>query len=216
MPLSSARCQTCWERHLSSSARLLLLVRLSQHRIEALLAHAARLAALALGEPMSARWARELDSGRRVTLSIGINWGSFRPAPDALFSEKPAGTARTHASRAPPNGAEELSGAWSASFLGLYLDRGSLQQATRRQKRTDVFALDMGGSLIDPASLPHNQRVLLIAVFKGANVASAHPVREGAHSMNPRQVDAAAALMILKIKTHLYDVPSLPVPEWKG
>ncbi len=62
-------------------------MRFSQHRIETLLAHAACLATLALGEPMSARWALELDSGRRVTLSIGINWGSFRPALNALLAE---------------------------------------------------------------------------------------------------------------------------------
>lgn len=85
--LSSARCQTYWERHLSLPARLLLLVRLSQRLIEAWFAHAARLATLALGEPMSARWARELVSGRRVTLSVGINRGSFCPALYTFLAE---------------------------------------------------------------------------------------------------------------------------------
>jgi len=64
-----------------------MLVRLSQHRIEARLAHAASFAALALGEPMSARGAPELDSGRRVTLSVGINLGSFRPALWTFLAE---------------------------------------------------------------------------------------------------------------------------------
>ena len=87
VPLSSARCQTCWERPLSLPARLLVLERLSQRLIKACFAHAARLATLALGEPMSARWAPEIDSGRRVTLSVGINWGSFRPALYTFLAE---------------------------------------------------------------------------------------------------------------------------------
>jgi len=85
--LSSAGCQTCWERHLSLPAHLLVLVRLSQCFIKACFAHAARLATLALGESMRARWAPELDSGRRATLSVGINWGSFRPALYTFLAE---------------------------------------------------------------------------------------------------------------------------------
>jgi len=62
-------------------------VRLSQRRIEALLAHAARLAALAPREPMAARRALELSSGRRMTLSAEVERRSFRPAPHAFFAK---------------------------------------------------------------------------------------------------------------------------------
>src|SRR5271168_3404149 len=75
-----------WNRP-SSPARLLLLVRLSQRLIEACFAHAARLATFASGEAMAARWAPEPDSGRRVTLSVGINRGSFRPALYTFLAE---------------------------------------------------------------------------------------------------------------------------------
>jgi hypothetical protein len=105
---------------------------------------------------------------------------------------------------------------WSACFLGLRLDKASLRQATKRQKPNDVFAADLGGTLIDPAALPRDQRVLLISVLKGANVASAHPAREGAHSMVPEDVDAASALMIVKLRTHVYDVLGLRLPRWSG
>jgi len=75
-------------RHaLSSPARLLPLVRLSQRRIEARLAHAASLAALALREPMAAAGALELNSGRRVTLGVRTERGGFRPATDAFLAE---------------------------------------------------------------------------------------------------------------------------------
>jgi hypothetical protein len=69
-------------------ASLLLLVRLSQRLIEALLAHAARLATLALGEPMSARRALEFLPGRSVRLRIGVNGDSFRPALLTLLAEQ--------------------------------------------------------------------------------------------------------------------------------
>ncbi len=68
-------------------ARLLLLVRLSQRLIEACFARAARLATFASGEAMAARWAPELDSVRRVTLSVGINRDSFRPALSTFLAE---------------------------------------------------------------------------------------------------------------------------------
>jgi hypothetical protein len=68
-------------------ARLLPLVRNSQRRIEALLAHAARLAALALRELVTAGRAPKFNSGSRVTLSVGIEGDGFRPAPDALLAE---------------------------------------------------------------------------------------------------------------------------------
>jgi len=87
VPLSAVACQTCCGPRLSSPARLLPLVRLSQRRIEARLAHAARLAALALREPMAARRALELNSGRRATLTAGMERDSFRPALGALLAE---------------------------------------------------------------------------------------------------------------------------------
>jgi hypothetical protein len=63
------------------------LVRLLQSLIEAWLAHAARLAALTLREPMAAGSAPELSSGRRVTLSARRELGGFRPAPLAFLAE---------------------------------------------------------------------------------------------------------------------------------
>ena len=36
---------------------------------------------------MAACSARELNSGRMVTLSVGINWGSFRPALYTFLAE---------------------------------------------------------------------------------------------------------------------------------
>jgi hypothetical protein len=37
---------------------------------------------------MAASWAPELGSGRRVTVSVGINWGSFRPALLTLLAKQ--------------------------------------------------------------------------------------------------------------------------------
>ena len=64
-----------------------MLVRLSQCLIKALLAHSPSLAAFASGEAMAARWAPELVSGRRVTLSVGINQGSLCPALYTFLAE---------------------------------------------------------------------------------------------------------------------------------
>ena len=106
---------------------------------------------------------------------------------------------------------------WAANFLGLYLDKtGSLRQAEKRKYPTDVFVFDLGGTLIDPAKLSPEERALLISVVEGADKASAHATIEGAHSMTWKQVNPAAALMIRKIKTHLYDVLGMQVPEWKS
>jgi hypothetical protein len=62
-------------------------VRLPQLGIEARLAHAARLAALALGEPMTAGRAPKLASGRDARMRVGVDRGSLRPATDALLAE---------------------------------------------------------------------------------------------------------------------------------
>lgn len=106
---------------------------------------------------------------------------------------------------------------WSASFLGLCLAKsGSLQQVTKRPKVTDVFSVDVGGALVDPTVLPAAESTLLALVFKGANVASAHPVREGAHAMTPAEVPKASVLLIRLIETHVYDRLGLAYPEWKG
>ena len=68
-------------------ARLLLLVRLSQRLIETLLAHAARLTALAFCELVTAGRAPKLNSGRKVTLSVGMEGNSFRSASHAFLAE---------------------------------------------------------------------------------------------------------------------------------
>jgi hypothetical protein len=58
-----------------------------QHRIEARLAHAARLAAFPFGEAMAAPEALKILRGIRLRLSVGVSGGSFRSASLALFSE---------------------------------------------------------------------------------------------------------------------------------
>lgn len=58
-----------------------------QRRIEARLAHPASLATVALCKSVSTGWTLELDSGRRLTLTVGMERGSFCPAPKALLAE---------------------------------------------------------------------------------------------------------------------------------
>jgi len=103
---------------------------------------------------------------------------------------------------------------WTANFLGLCLDeKRSLQQATRRKHATDIFVIDVGGALVDPAALSDAERMLLTSVLDGANVASAHPTREGRGSMDWRDVEPASALLIEKLKTNLYDVLGMDFPK---
>jgi hypothetical protein len=104
---------------------------------------------------------------------------------------------------------------WASNFLGLYPWGNSLKQTAKRNFASDVFAVDLGGTLVDPAALSINEYALLFSVLKGANVASAHPVREGQHSMKWQDVDPAASLLIQKIETHVYGVLKLIVPTWK-
>ncbi len=66
---------------------LLPFVRLSQRLIETRFAHPASLAAVALRKSVSTGRAPELDSGRRLTLTVGMDRGSFRSAPNALLAE---------------------------------------------------------------------------------------------------------------------------------
>lgn len=87
VPLSAVACQTCCGPRLSSPARLLLLVRLSQRRIEARLAHAACLATLALSEAVAAGMALEFLPTMSVRLLVGVDGDSLRPAADALLAE---------------------------------------------------------------------------------------------------------------------------------
>ena len=104
---------------------------------------------------------------------------------------------------------------WTANFLGLKFDRRTRTlRRPREREDDDVFVFDLGGTLIDPAELLPEEQALLISVLEGANKASAHATIEGSHSMTPGQVKPAAALMIGKIKTHLYDVLRMQVPEW--
>ena len=107
---------------------------------------------------------------------------------------------------------------WTMSFLGLRFTRktGMLREVTKRREETDIFSIDLGGTLIEPTKLPQSDLDLLGTVFKAANVGSAHPGQEGAHSMTPEQVGPAAILLISKTKVHLYDILGRPVPTWKG
>jgi hypothetical protein len=104
---------------------------------------------------------------------------------------------------------------WATHFLGVKLENGSLQHPRQRTHR-DVFVFDLGGNLLDPATLLQEERALLTTVLQGANLASAHPTREGSHSMKPEQVDPAAALLRKKLNAHLYDVLAIPVPKWRS
>jgi hypothetical protein len=73
---------------------------------------------------------------------------------------------------------------WTASFLGLYVDRqGILKQVADEKKRTGLLAVHLGGSLIDPCILSEDERKLLTTVVKGASIATAHPTKEGIHAM---------------------------------
>lgn len=113
---------------------------------------------------------------------------------------------------------------WSGNFLGLCATRkGVLHAIEKRHARCgDVFSIDLGGTLVDPNSLAKSDAELLGRVCLGANVATAHPTREGIHpiwsgsgSAAWDDVRSAAPLLVSQIKLHLYDVLSIPVPEWK-
>jgi len=68
---------------------------------------------------------------------------------------------------------------WSGNFLGLRAShKGALVPIEERPKDTDVFSIDLGGTLVDPESLSDSDAVLLGCVLLGANVATAHPTRE--------------------------------------
>jgi len=58
-----------------------------QRRIEARLAHVARLAAFPSGEAMAARKTVKILPGMRVRLSIGVDGNSLRPTSHALLAE---------------------------------------------------------------------------------------------------------------------------------
>jgi hypothetical protein len=62
-------------------------VRLWQRRIEARLAHAARLAAFPSGEATAAREAFKILPSRSIRLSVGVNEDSFRPALYTFLAE---------------------------------------------------------------------------------------------------------------------------------
>jgi hypothetical protein len=105
---------------------------------------------------------------------------------------------------------------WSGNFLGLRESKGVLCPIKKRHARGgDVFSVDLGGTLVDPNSLTKSEAALLACVLLGANVATAHPTKEGIHPMIWDDVRLAAPLLILQIKLHLYDVLGLRVPEWK-
>lgn len=113
---------------------------------------------------------------------------------------------------------------WSGNFLGLCATgRGVLHAIEKRHARGgDVFSIDLGGTLVDPNSLAKSDADLLGRVFLGANVATAHPTREGIHpiwsgsgSAAWDDVRSAAPLLVSRIKLHLYEVLGIPVPVWK-
>jgi hypothetical protein len=105
---------------------------------------------------------------------------------------------------------------WSGNFLGLRESKGVLCPIKKRHARGgDVFSVDLGGTLVDPNSLTKSDAALLGCVLLGANVATAHPTKEGIHPMTWDDIRLAAPFLILQIKLHLYDVLGLLVPEWK-
>jgi hypothetical protein len=104
---------------------------------------------------------------------------------------------------------------WSGNFLGLCVSKDVLCPIKKRPRDGDVFSIDLGGTLVDPNSLSKSEAALLRCVLLGANVATAHPTKEGIHPMIWDDVRLAAPLLILQIKLHLYDVLGLRVPEWK-
>jgi hypothetical protein len=63
------------------------LCAIPQRRVEARLAHTTSLAAVTLRKSVSTGRAPELDPSCRVTLSVGMERGSFRPASHALLAE---------------------------------------------------------------------------------------------------------------------------------
>jgi hypothetical protein len=106
---------------------------------------------------------------------------------------------------------------WSGNFLGLRESKGVLCPIKERYNRGDVFSIDLRGTLVDPNSLTKSDAALLGCVLRGANVATAHPTREGIDPVTVTwdDVRSAAPLLIRQIKLHLYDVLGLQVPEWK-
>ena len=108
--------------------------------------------------------------------------------------------------------------------MGMYVTRkGVLHAIEKRQARDgEIFSIDLGGTLTDPNSLAKSDAEVLGRVFLGANVATAHPTREGRHpvwsgsgSAAWDDVRSAAPLLVSQFKLHLYDVLGIPVPEWK-
>jgi len=107
---------------------------------------------------------------------------------------------------------------WSGNFLGLCVSKkGVLCSIEKRHHTGDVFSIDLGGTLVDPNSLTKSHTTLLRRVLLGANVATAHPTREGIHPdpVTWDDVRLAAPFLIRQIKVHLYVVLGLQVPEWK-
>jgi hypothetical protein len=113
---------------------------------------------------------------------------------------------------------------WSGNFLGLGANRKGVLHAIKKRHAGggDVFSIDLGGRLVDPNALAKPDAELLGRVILGANVATAHPTREGIHliwsgsgSAAWDDVRSAAPFLVSKIKLHLYDVLGIPVPLWK-
>lgn len=106
---------------------------------------------------------------------------------------------------------------WSASFLGLIVEKRLLKKADTRPRPSDVFCIDLGGTLIDPATLLPAEQDLLLKVFVTAHVGTAHPVRErpalGTAQETIDYVSTAASILIREIKIHLYDVLREPAPK---
>ena len=102
---------------------------------------------------------------------------------------------------------------WTANFFGLHVHKGTLKLVHERKKTTDVFAIDVGGFLVDPNSLQPEQQKLLTSVLLGANVASAHPTREEIGLMDWEDVKPASVLLIEKTRKHLYDPLGMDLPE---
>ena len=69
---------------------------------------------------------------------------------------------------------------WSGNILGLTVRKRVLQAIRERHAGGgDVLSIDLGGTLVDPNLLAKSDAELLTRVFLGANVATAHPTREG-------------------------------------
>src|ERR1700722_16228685 len=66
---------------------------------------------------------------------------------------------------------------WTGNFLGLtaYPDHPRAVAMGKRPKPTDIFSIDLGGTLVELDSLSKSESELLARVLVGADVATAHP-----------------------------------------